>query len=97
MNTLLLKLCDSELCAESKLYDTPRYRELGDEILKNEETLKKTLSLETFRQIHHMFDLHIEQLCIERDAAFEQGTRIGALLMLELLSDEDVVQKLFHA
>ena len=95
MDTILTKLCNGEIYANSTHFITPRYEELADEIEKKQEELANALTAADYRRLENLIDLHIEQLTIETEDAFVHGIKTGSLLILELLSDEKGLNRLF--
>ncbi len=94
MDTLLTKLCFGQI-DPYELPQDPNYAECNTKIEEEREKLSKLLTVDQFRQVDNLIDLQIEQVALEIIHAFKRGLKIGSLLILELLSDEVNLTRLF--
>ncbi len=67
----------------------PEYLKLCNKALEVMELLKKNVSVEDYKIITELMDLHNEISAFEVVDAFKYGFKSGSLIMLEIFTDKE--------
>ncbi|MEK4527881.1 hypothetical protein CXK86_07465 [Paenibacillus sp. BGI2013] len=90
MNSILEALYNGRLRpAEMMMPTHPEYQALGRQIAALTEQWKNRLSEEEFRELEQLFDLCGRCEGMHTEAAFAQGFRLGANMLIEVMSQRE--------
>jgi predicted esterase len=94
MKTILEELNDGRIFpAEQIVPQNPEYRPLNQKISGIKQTWQKKLSTEDYQSLEALLELYCESSALEASASFVFGFKLGASIMLEVLSGkEELVQ-----
>ena len=80
------KLHPNELIKPSN----PEIKQLSSKITGELQMLQKTLTGQHWEQVEKLFELQMEMDSLQSVLSFIQGYKIGALMMIEVFSGENV-------
>ncbi|PWW42998.1 MULTISPECIES: DUF6809 family protein [Paenibacillus] len=90
MNSILEALYNGRLRPDETMMPThPEYQMLGQQISAKTEQWKNRLSEEEFGELEQLFDLCGQCDGMHSEAAFVQGFRIGANMLIEVMSQRE--------
>lgn len=94
MKSLIDQLYSGEIYpAEQIIPAAPNYRALSNEIGEERERLKKLLNKEDSDRLQELNDKYLEICSMNCYAGFSCGLKLGAMLLIEILGDKEVVGK----
>ena len=95
MKTILEELYDGNIYPDELIISKdPEYRPLNKRISDMLAMWKKKLSEEDYNQLETLLDLRSESSSMEASESFMYGFRLGALIMIEVLTGkEELVRK----
>ena len=95
MKTILEELYNGHIFpAELIVPQDPEYRPLNQKISDIKKTWEKKLSAEDYQSLEILLKLCYESMDMEVSASFGYGFKLGALMMLEVVSGkEELVQR----
>ncbi|WP_391572391.1 DUF6809 family protein [Cohnella sp.] len=89
MKGILHKLYINDLCpVEQIVPENSAYRVIGRKITEEMEKWKKRLTEDEYKRLEDLLDLRAQTSDMELEASFEHGFKLGASLMIEVLSDK---------
>ena len=89
MKGILHELYNGELYpVEQIVPKSSAYRENGRRITEEMEGWKRRLSSDEYKQLEDLLDLRAQTNDMELAASFEHGFKLGASLMIEVLSEK---------
>lgn len=90
MNKILEQLYNGEIYPSENIVPTnPEYRPLTRKISDEREALQTKLNAEDSERLEALGEMYIETSAMYGYENFLCGFKLGALLMLEILKDED--------
>lgn len=90
MNSILEALYSGRLRPDETMMPThPEYQLLGRQIAALTEQWKDRLSEDEFRELEQLFDLCGQCDGMHSEAAFVQGFRLGANMLIEVMSQRE--------
>lgn len=90
MKSILEELYHGNLCLDEGLVpDDPEYRALNQQIIESLDNWKKKLPEGDFNGLESLLGLQCRTDSMEATVAFQSGFKLGALIMLEVLSGKE--------
>jgi hypothetical protein len=87
MKTILEELYNGHILpAELIVPQNSEYRPLNRKISDIKETWQKKLSVDDYKSLETLLELYCQSSALEASASFGYGFKLGAMLMLEVLS-----------
>lgn len=91
MKSILKSLYYSNFNQDEIIYTkNPDYRKLSNQVVEAMELLKEKVTDEDFKIITNLMELNNELGSMEVTNAFEYGFKYGTLIMIEVLTDNEV-------
>lgn len=75
---------------EKTVSNDPQYRQLSRQISESMDAWKKSLSEDEFRELEDLLDLCRQVQGLEMAASFTDGFRLGAMMIIEVYSEEHI-------
>ncbi|MFE0557013.1 DUF6809 family protein [Paenibacillus sp. NPDC058910] len=89
MGSLLEKLFYGNIHPDEHIHpDNPEYKLLNEKISKTIESYHKKLSSEEYDELEELIDLLGQTTSLYSAAAYTEGFRLGALVMIEVLEEK---------
>lgn len=90
MKTILEELYNGRIFPEELIVPrNPEYRPLNQKISGLKEKWKKKLSSDDYTELEMLLDLRYDSCAMESSASFGYGFKLGALVMLEVLTGKE--------
>lgn len=90
MKPILEELFDGSICPDEVIVSkNPEFRPLNKKISEKKEIWKKKLSEDDFKQFEDLLDLCSQSNSMECTAAFMYGFKLGAVIMIEVLTGKE--------
>lgn len=90
MNSILSALYKSQLNPDETIVPShPEYRPLNRQIATMREQWKNQLSEQEYGQLEEMFGLRDKSDGMHMEAAFVQGFKLGAAMLIEVMMDRE--------
>lgn len=90
MKTILEELYDGNIYPDELIISKdPEYRPLNQKISDTLEMWKKKLSENDYKLLEALLDLRCESSSMEASASFMYGFRLGAVIMIEVLTGKE--------
>lgn len=88
MSTILQDIYDKNVYSKSRTWDNEEYRQHREEVVRNEQLLRRSLSKENLSQLIDLLDAIDIADTLWAEYCFLEGARTGARMVLELLYDK---------
>ncbi|XID91668.1 DUF6809 family protein [Paenibacillaceae bacterium WGS1546] len=89
MNSVLQALYNGDLCPVGEIVPKkPAYREIGRKITEELGVWRKRLTEDEYNQLESLLDLRVQTIEMDLAASFEYGFKLGASLMIEVMSEQ---------
>lgn len=94
MISILKKLYYSNFNSDEFLYTKdPEYLRINDQVIEAIKELKEIMPEEDFKKVTDLLELHTESGALEVADSFVYGFKYGALIMMEVLKDTEILDK----
>ncbi len=88
MKSIVQELYNGDLCPVAQIISkNTAYREIGRRVAEELGIWKKRLTGEEYKLLEELLDLRIQTIAMDLEASFEHGFKLGASLMIEVLSE----------
>ena len=90
MGRILEAFAEGELhVIPSNEIQSPKHQELFDKVCKLQEKLEEKLNSEEKKLLDELMDAVAEESCCYAQSKFIRGYRLGALMTMEVMSDQE--------